>query len=137
MRAWLLSKAIPMRKYLAGKTYLSGDGVPKGQGCCLRLVSKSTGAGTRLLQDFFVDRIERPESPNVLLSATRLLYHMGKIFQSSAHLRRKNTGVQIDRKAACQLRRMRHGCRTQRLTITSRDNSPHGRLLLYLPRGSC
>ena len=53
-----------------------------------------------------MDRIERPEPPNILLSATRLLYHMGKIFQSSAPAP-QNTGVQIDRKRLAKLRRMR------------------------------
>ena len=55
---------------------------------------------------FFMDRIERQESPNVLLSATRLLYHMGKIFQSGAPAP-QNGGVQIDRKRLAKLRRMR------------------------------
>ena len=55
---------------------------------------------------FFVNRIERPEPPNVLLSATRLLYHMGKIFQSSAPAP-QSYGVQIDRKRLAKLRRMR------------------------------
>ena len=53
-----------------------------------------------------MDRIERPEPPNVLLSATRLLYHMGKNFQSSAPAP-QSCGVQIDRKRLAKLRRMR------------------------------
>ena len=53
-----------------------------------------------------MDRIERQEPPNVLLSATRLLYHMGKIFQSSAPAP-QSCGVQIDRKRLAKLRRMR------------------------------
>ena len=55
---------------------------------------------------FFMDRIERPEPPNVLLSATRLLYHLGKIFQSNAPAP-QSCGVQIDRKRLAKLRRMR------------------------------
>ena len=53
-----------------------------------------------------MDRIERPELPNVLLSATRLFYHMGKIFQGSAPAP-QSCGVQIDRKRLAKLRRMR------------------------------
>ena len=53
-----------------------------------------------------MDRIERPEPLNILLSATRLLYHMGKIFQSSAPAP-QNSGIQIDRKRLAKLRRMR------------------------------
>ena len=55
---------------------------------------------------FFMDRIERPEPPNILLSATRLLYHMGKIFQSSAPAP-QSCRIQIDRKRLAKLRRMR------------------------------
>ena len=53
-----------------------------------------------------MDRIERPEPPNVLLSATRLLYHLGKLFQSNAPAP-QSCGVQIDRKRLAKLRRMR------------------------------
>ena len=49
---------------------------------------------------------EAQQPPNILLSATRLLYHMGKIFQSSAPAP-QSCGVQIDRKRLAKLRRMR------------------------------
>ena len=52
-----------------------------------------------------MDRIERQEPPNVLLSTTRLLYHMGKIFQSSAPA--PQSGIQIDRKRLKKLQEKR------------------------------
>ena len=50
-------------------------------------------------------RMERGEQepPSVLLSATRLLYHMGNIFQDNAPAPAA-TGVQIDRKRLQRLR---------------------------------
>ena len=50
-------------------------------------------------------RMERGEQepPSVLLSATRLLYHMGNIFRDNAPAPAAN-GVQIDRKRLAQLR---------------------------------
>ena len=54
---------------------------------------------------FFMDRIDRGEQrpPAVLLSATRLLYHMGNIFRDNAPAPAA-TGVQIDRKRLQRLR---------------------------------
>ena len=58
--------------------------------------------------EFFVKRMERGEQepPSVLLSATRLLYHMGNIFRDNAPAPAA-TGVQIDRKRLARLRQKR------------------------------
>ena len=95
----------PYAQYLLGKLYLSGDGVPQDKDAAYDWFQKAQAQGHDYA-GFFMDRIERPESPNVLLSATRLLYHMGKIFQSGAPAP-QNGGVQIDRKRLAKLRRMR------------------------------
>lgn len=95
----------PYAQYLLGKLCLSGDGVPKDKDAAYDWFQKAQAHGHDYA-GFFVDRIERQEPPNVLLSATRLLYHMGKIFQSSAPAL-QSCGVQIDRKRLAKLRRMR------------------------------
>ena len=92
-------------QYLLGKLCLGGDGVPQDRDAAYDWFQKAQAQGHDYA-GFFIDRIERPESPNVLLSATRLLYHMGKIFQSSAPAP-QSCGVQIDRKRLAKLRRMR------------------------------
>ena len=58
--------------------------------------------------EFFMKRMERGEQepPSVLLSATRLLYHMGNIFRDNAPAPAAN-GVQIDRKRLARLRQKR------------------------------
>ena len=95
----------PYAQYLLGKLYLSGDGVPQDKDAAYDWFQKAQAQGHNYA-GFFMDRIERPELPNVLLSATRLLYHMGKIFQSSAPAP-QSSGIQIDRKRLAKLRRMR------------------------------
>ena len=95
----------PYAQYLLGKLYLSGDGVPQDKDVAYDWFQKAQAQGHNYA-GFFMDRIERQEPPNILLSATRLLYHMGKIFQGSAPAP-QSCGVQIDRKRLAKLRRMR------------------------------
>ena len=95
----------PYAQYLLGKLCLSGDGVPQDRDAAYDWFQKAQAQGHDYA-GFFMDRIERPEPPNVLLSATRLLYHLGKLFQSNAPAP-QSCGVQIDRKRLAKLRRMR------------------------------
>ena len=95
----------PYAQYLLGKLYLGGDGVPQNKDAAYDWFQKAQAQGHDYA-GFFMDRIERQEPPNILLSATRLLYHMGKIFQGSAPAP-QNSGIQIDRKRLAKLRRMR------------------------------
>ena len=64
--------------------------------------------GGHAYAEFFMKRMERGEQepPSVLLSATRLLYHMGNIFRDNAPAPAAN-GVQIDRKRLAQMRQKR------------------------------
>ena len=95
----------PYAQYLLGKLCLGGNGVPKDKDAAYDWFQKAQAQGHDYA-GFFIDRIERQEPPNVLLSATRLLYHLGKIFQSHAPAP-QSSGVQIDRKRLAKLRRMR------------------------------
>ena len=95
----------PYAQYLLGKLCLGGDGVPQDKAAAYDWFQKAQAQGHDYA-GFFMDRIERQEPPNILLSATRLLYHMGKIFQSNAPAP-QNSGIQIDRKRLAKLRRMR------------------------------
>ena len=58
--------------------------------------------------EFFIKRMERGEQEpsSVLLSATRLLYHMGNIFRDNAPIPAA-TCIQIDRKRLARLRQKR------------------------------
>ena len=94
-------------QYLLGKLTLMGEGVPKDMDAAYEWFSAARDNG-HAYAEFFLKRMERGEQepPSVLLSATRLLYHMGNIFRDNAPAPAAN-GVQIDRKRLAQLRQKR------------------------------
>ena len=94
-------------QYLLGKLTLMGEGVPKDMDATYEWFAAARDNG-HTYAEFFMKRMERGEQepPSVLLSATRLLYHMGNIFRDNAPAPAAN-GVQIDRKRLAQLRQKR------------------------------
>ena len=91
-------------QYLLGKLTLMGEGVPKDPDAAYEwfAAARDNGHG---YAEFFMKRMERGEQepPSVLLSAPRLLYHMGNIFRDNAPAPAAN-GVQIDHKHLQRLR---------------------------------
>ena len=94
-------------QYLLGKLTLMGEGVPKDPDTAYEWFAAARDNG-HTYAEFFMKRMERGEQepPSVLLSATRLLYHMGNIFRDNAPAPAAN-GIQIDRKRLAQLRQKR------------------------------
>ena len=94
-------------QYLLGKLTLMGEGVPEDMDAAYEWFAAARDNG-HAYAEFFMKRMERGEQepPSVLLSATRLLYHMGKIFRDNAPAPAA-TGVQIDRKRLAQMRQKR------------------------------
>ena len=94
-------------QYLLGKLTLIGEGVPKDPDAAYEWFAAARNNG-HTYAEFFMKRMERGEQepPSVLLSASRLLYHMGNIFRDNAPAPAAN-GVQIDRKRLAQLRQKR------------------------------
>ena len=94
-------------QYLLGKLTLMGEGVPKDMDAAYEWFAAARDNG-HAYAEFFMKRMERGEQepPAVLLSATRLLYHMGNIFRDNAPAPAAN-GVQIDRKRLALLRQKR------------------------------
>ena len=82
-------------------------GVPKDMDAAYEWFAAARDNG-HAYAEFFMKRMERGEQepPSVLLSATRLLYHMGNIFRDNAPAPAA-TGVQIDRKHLARLRQKR------------------------------
>ena len=91
-------------QYLLGKLTLMGEGVLKDTDAAY----ESARDNGHAYAEFFMKRMERSEQepPSVLLSATRLLYHMGNIFRDNAPAPAA-AGVQIDRKRLAQMRQKR------------------------------
>ena len=94
-------------QYLLGKLYLMGEGILKDMDVAYEWFAAARDNG-HTYAEFFMKRMERGEQepPSVLLSATRLLYHMGNIFRDNAPAPAAN-GVQIDRKRLARLRQKR------------------------------
>ena len=95
-------------QYLLGKLRLMGVGIPKDMDAAYEWFAAARDNNGHAYAEFFLKRVERGEQepPSVLLSATRLLYHMGNIFRDNAPAPAA-TGVQIDRKRLAQLRQKR------------------------------
>lgn len=99
-------QANPYAQYLLGKLYLMGEGVPKDKDAAQYWFSVAERNGHAYAR-YFLDRMERQEDlppPNILLSATRLLHHMGNIFRDNAPRPAAPTGVRIDHKRLQRLR---------------------------------
>ena len=69
-------------QYALGKLYLSGNEVPQNRELAAYWLTRSAAQGHRYAQ-FLLDRLDENQSPTVLLSATRLLHHMSRIFQET------------------------------------------------------
>ena len=99
-------QANPYAQYLLGKLYLMGEGVPKDKDSAGYWFSMAERNG-HTYAGYFLDRMERQEDlppPNILLSATRLLHHMGNIFRDNTPRPAAPTGIQIDHKRLQRLR---------------------------------
>ena len=70
-------------QYTLGKLYLTGKDVTQDRKQAYRWFWESASQGNEYAQ-FFLDHINDNRSPNVLLSATKLLHHMGRIFQDNS-----------------------------------------------------
>ena len=70
-------------QYTLGKLYLTGEDVARDQEQAYRWFWESASQGNEYAQ-FFLDHFNDNHSPNVLLSATKLLHHMGRIFQDNS-----------------------------------------------------
>ena len=70
-------------QYTLGKLYLTGGDVARDQEQAYRWFWESASQGNEYAQ-FILDHFNDNRSPNVLLSATKLLHHMGRIFQDNS-----------------------------------------------------
>ena len=65
--------------------------------------TQSAAQGNEYAQ-FFLERWDNLKSPSVMLSVTRLLHHMSRVFQEKTPVPAVPGGIQIDRKRLRQLR---------------------------------
>ena len=84
-------------QYTLGKLYLMGEEVPQDWEQAYSWLWESASQGNEYAQ-FLLDHFDDSHRPNVLLSVTNLLHHMGRIFQDNSVPPAVPTGQQVDRK---------------------------------------
>ena len=97
--AWLTRSAEvgnQYAQYMLGKLYLTGQGVTRDQAQAMDWFSRSAAQGNQYAQ-FFLEHQNDLRPPPVMLAATRLLYHMSRIFENHA-LPHSSAGLHVDRK---------------------------------------
>ncbi len=97
-------------QYMLGKLYLMGQGVEHDKKLGLHWLTKSAAQGNAYANSLLQHQNSgRP--PNVFLGVTRLLHHMGRIFQENSLPQSNPGGIQIDRKRLEELmeKREAHG----------------------------
>ena len=87
---------IQYAQYMLGKLYLMGQGVAQDQTQAMDWFSRSAAQGNQYAQ-FFLERQDSLRPPSVMLAATRLLYHMSRIFEDHS-LPHSSVGLQVDSK---------------------------------------
>lgn len=85
-------------QYSLGKLYLEEH----DQGQAHYWFTQSASQGNHYAQ-FFLDRWDNLKPPSVMLAATRLLYHMGRIFQDQTPSPPVHSGIQVDRKLRARI----------------------------------
>ena len=83
-------------QYMLGKLYLTGQGVTHDQTKAMVWFSRSAAQGNKYAK-FFLEHQNDLRPPSVMLAATRLLYHMSRIFENHA-LPHSSAGLHVDRK---------------------------------------
>ena len=84
-------------QYALGKLYLSGRDVKQDWETAWAYFCESAEQGNPYAA-FFLEHFDQARRPNVFLSATRLLYHLGQIFRENSVPPATPAGQHIDRK---------------------------------------
>ena len=84
-------------QYALGKLYLTGREIPRDREEAWVWFCKSADRGHHYAQ-FFVEHFAQVRKPDVFLSATRLLHHVGQLFRQNPVPPAVPVGHQVDRK---------------------------------------
>jgi len=90
-------------QYALGKLYLAGEAVMQDSETAYDWFTRSASQGNEYAQ-FFLNRWDNLQPPTVMLSVTRLLYHMSRVFRDAVPAPPVPGGIRIDRKRLRQLR---------------------------------
>lgn len=84
-------------QYTLGKLYLLGRDVKQNREQAKGWLTCSAAQGNEYAQ-FFLDRFDQFRDPSILLAATKLLHHMGRIFRDNSAPPRNPAGMCVESK---------------------------------------
>lgn len=84
-------------QYTLGKLYLLGRDVKQDREQAREWFTRSAAQGNQYAQ-FLLDRFDQFRDPSVMLAATKLLHHMGRIFRNNSVPPHNPAGIRIDSK---------------------------------------
>lgn len=93
-------------QYTLGKLYLLGRNVKQDREQAREWLTRSAAQGNEYAQ-FFLDRFDQFRDPSILLAATKLLHHMGRIFRDNSSPPHNPAGIRIDSKRRKRLQEKR------------------------------
>ena len=104
---WLMASAQQgnqFAQYALGKLYLLGKEVPQDRDAAGRWLSLAAAQGNEYAQ-YFLDHMDDRSAAPLLLSATRLLHHLGNIFwEQEPPPRSGGMRIAVDRKLLQKIR---------------------------------
>ena len=96
----------PWASYLLGKLYLTGNGVPKDEEAAWNCFRMANAFGHPYAR-YVLERQEQWQRPELLLTVSRLLYHMSNIFRDNVPTAPAQPRLHIDRKRMRELQELR------------------------------
>ena len=90
-------------QYTLGKLYLAGQDVQQDREQAWEYFCQAAEQGNEYA-DFFLEHFDQVHRPNVFLSATRLLHHLGQIFRENSVPPAAPVGQRVDRKLRQKIR---------------------------------
>ena len=96
----------PWASYLLGKLYLTGNGIHKDAEAAWNCFRRADVYGHPYAQ-YVLERQDQWHQPQLLLTVSRLLYHMSNIFRDNAPTVPAQPRMQIDRKRMRELQELR------------------------------
>ena len=96
----------PWASYLLGKLYLTGNGVPRDEEAAWNCFRMADAYGHPNAQ-YVLERQDQWHQPQLLMTVSRLLYHMSNIFRDNAPAVPAQPRLHIDRKRMRELQELR------------------------------
>ena len=96
----------PWANYLLGKLYLTGNGVPKDEEAAWNCFRMANAYGHPYAR-YILERQDQWYQPQLLMTVSRLLYHMSNIFRDNVPAVPAQPRLHIDRKRMQELQELR------------------------------